>query len=153
MITVRKMMLEDIDGVMKIDNESFSVPWSRETFLLEIGSPVSSYLVAVNEAGLILGYGGFYMILDQVEITNIAVGCEFRGQGIGKLLLEGLLKLAIVARALVVNLDVRESNVAAKALYNSFGFKEVGRRKGYYQKPEEDSLLLSLDLEEGRLND
>ena len=146
------MNLEDIDGVMEVDRDCFSIPWSRESFLMELESALSTYVVAVD-AGVIVGYGGFYMVMDQVEITNIAVLGEKRGQGIGKSILEALIKLAVVGGGKVVNLDVRASNEAAKALYFSYGFKQVGMRKGYYQKPDEDALLLSLGLEEGSFDD
>ncbi len=153
MITIRKMSLEDIDGVMVVDRDCFSIPWSRESFIMGLESSLSSYVVAVDvsdEVGSeVVGYGGFYMVVDQVEITNIAVLGERRGQSIGKSILEALIKLAVIGGGKVVNLDVRSSNEAAKALYYSYGFKLVGSRKGYYQKPDEDALLLSLDLEEG----
>jgi len=153
MITVRKMLLEDIDAVMIVDRDSFSIPWSRESFFLEVESRLSSYVVVEEDSGQIIGYGGFYLIIDQVEITNIAVLGKYRGQGIGKSILEALIKLAIVGGGKVVNLEVRASNEAAKAMYLSYGFNLVGSRKGYYQLPSEDALLLSLVLEEGRLDD
>ncbi len=160
MITVRKMSLEDIDGVMVVDRDCFSIPWSRESFVMGLESSLSTYVVAVDipdvvesdtdaDDSVVVGYGGFYMVLDQVEITNIAVLGKRRGQGIGKSILEALIKLAVIGGGKVVNLDVRASNEAAKVLYYSYGFKLVGSRKGYYQKPDEDALLLSLDLEEG----
>lgn len=152
MITVRKMCLEDIDGVMEVDRDCFSIPWSRESFLMELESSLSTYVVAVSDVGMsdeVIGYGGFYLVLDQVEITNIAVMSKVRGKGIGKSILEALIKLAVVGGGKVVNLDVRASNEAAKALYYSYGFKLVGMRRGYYQKPDEDALLLTLSLEEG----
>lgn len=148
MITVRKMCLEDVDGVMEVDRDCFSIPWSKESFLMELESSLSTYVVAVDDEG-VLGYGGFYMVLDQVEITNIAVIGKVRGRGIGKSILEALIKLAVLGGGKVVNLDVRASNEAAKALYYSYGFKMVGMRRGYYQKPDEDALLLTLSLEEG----
>lgn len=158
MIIVRKMTLEDIDGVMEVDRDCFSIPWSRESFLMELKSSLSTYVVAVEvsdgaEVDALVGYGGFYMVMDQVEITNIAVIGKVRGQGIGKSILEALIKLAVVGGGKVVNLDVRASNEAAKALYYSYGFKQVGMRRGYYQKPDEDALLLSLDLEKGSFDD
>lgn len=148
MITVRKMCLEDIDGVMEVDRDCFSIPWSRESFFMELESTLSTYVVAVDDEG-VLGYGGFYKVIDQVEITNLAVIGKVRGKGIGKSILEALIKLAVVGGGKVVNLDVRASNEAAKALYYSYGFKLVGSRKAYYQKPDEDALLLTLNLEEG----
>lgn len=143
------MELTDIDGVMAVDRACFSVPWSKESFELELASSLSYYVVAEEDDGAIIGYGGCYKVLDQVEITNIAVLKSRRGQGTGRRLLEALITMAVIGGAGVVNLDVRESNEAAKRLYLGYGFKEVGRRKGYYQKPSEDALLLSLDLKEG----
>lgn len=139
---------------MEVDRGCFSIPWSRDSFLMELDSSLSTYVVAVivddmNLVEKIIGYGGFYMVMDQVEITNIAVLGERRGQGVGRSILEALIKLAVIGGGKVVNLDVRESNEAAKSLYYSYGFKLVGSRKGYYQKPDEAALLLTLDLEEG----
>lgn len=153
MISVRKMTLRDIEGVIEVDRDCFSIPWSRESFIMECESSLSTYVVAVDEADEsvveeVVGYGGFHMVMDQVEITNIAVLGEYRGKGIGRSILEALIKLAVIGGGKVVNLDVRASNEAAKALYYSYEFKKVGCRKGYYQKPDEDALLLSLELEE-----
>ena len=137
----------DISMVVAIEKECFSTPWSYDSFVLELTSPITFYLVAVDEKEMIVGYGGMWLVLDEANITNIGVAVDARGKGVASLILEGLISKAILIGIKEVNLEVRESNIGAYKLYSGFGFKETGRRKGYYQKPSEDALLLTLDLE------
>jgi ribosomal-protein-alanine N-acetyltransferase len=85
-------------------------------------------------------------VRDEVHISNIAVHPEWRGQGLGALLLLHMLFHALEHEAVVVQLEVRENNVAAQRLYERFGFEKVGRRKKYYRDTGEDALLMDLDL-------
>ena len=143
------MTLEDLPGVLIVEQESFSQPWSRAAFEGELASPIAYYLVAVDGAGTILGYGGFWGILDQGDITNVAVRRDSRRRGVGRLLLEKLVHLALLRGTSALNLEVRASNREAIGLYESFGFEPVGRRRNFYQKPVEDALLYTLDLKKG----
>lgn len=148
MYKVRKMILEDLDQILEIERICFSVPWSKDSFLLELSSPIAYYLTAVDDKGYIAGYGGMWCVAEEGNITNIGVRKECRRQGIASLILEGLLKYALIVKLEAIHLEVRESNLPALALYENYGFKRVGQRQGYYQKPVEDALLFSLFLKE-----
>ena len=146
MYKIRKMTIDDIDRIVEIEKESFSIPWSKDSFLLELASPIAYYLVATDEENEVVGYGGMWLICGEGNVTNIGVKKDRRRQGIASMLIEGLVKYAVISDIEIIHLEVRESNIPAIALYENYGFKEVGRRKGYYVKPEEDALLLSLFL-------
>lgn len=148
MYKVRKMILEDIDQIVEIEESCFSIPWSKDSFLLELSSPIAYYLVAVDDKGYVIGYGGMWCVAGEGNITNIGVRKEHRRKGIASLIFEGLLKYALVIKLKAIHLEVRESNYQALALYENYGLKKVGKRQGYYQKPVEDALLFSLFLKE-----
>lgn len=148
MFSTRRMELEDIEEVVGIEKECFSVPWSSESFLLELKSKIAYYLVAVNDEGLVVGYGGMWLIVGEGNITNIGVRSDYRRMGIASLIVEGLISFGVISNLFVINLEVRSSNIAAISLYKNYGFIEVGNRKDYYRKPNEDALLLSLALNE-----
>jgi ribosomal-protein-alanine N-acetyltransferase len=90
-----------------------------------------------------LGYGGFWLMYDEAHISTLAVRAELRRQGLGELLLIGLLDEARRAGALCATLEVRVSNAAAQALYTKYGFEQAGRRKAYYTDNQEDALILT----------
>jgi ribosomal-protein-alanine N-acetyltransferase len=90
----------------------------------------------------VLGYSIAWQIADEAELANLAVAPAARGAGIGRALLDDLLQAIETRGGATVYLEVRESNEAAKALYRSRGFEEVGRRKGYYNRPPEDAVIL-----------
>jgi len=139
---IEKMEPKHIDGVMVVEHLSFSIPWSRTSFVQELTTnEFAHYLVAI-ENGIVVGYAGMWKIQDEGHITNIAVHPEFRGVHIGKGLMAQLIN---EARNLGVNsmtLEVRKSNVVAKNLYESYGFTEAGVRKGYYADNKEDAIVM-----------
>ena len=92
---------------------------------------------------VVLGYGGFWMLVDEAHVSTLAVRSDVRGHGLGELLLLGLLEEARRNGALTATLEVRVSNAAARALYTKYGFEQVGRRKNYYQDNGEDALILT----------
>ena len=89
-----------------------------------------------------IGYGGMWLILDEAHITNIAVHPEHRRRGVGRLLMETLMKEAVILKMERMTLEVRVSNKAAISLYKSLGFEEGGIRKGYYSNDREDALIM-----------
>lgn len=146
-IEVREMTLEDIDGVLEVERDSFTSPWSRESFIMEISkNKLAKYLVAVVD-GRLAGYAGFWLIVGEAHITNVAVHGDFRGQGIGNLLLEGLILLARELDCASMTLEVRASNIVAQNLYRKYGFKEAGRRPNYYADVGEDAIIMWSILE------
>lgn len=144
---IRPMEERDLPGVLRVEEASFSIPWSLDSFAFELDNPLGVYLVA-EEGGEVLGYGGFRFLFDQGDITNIAVLPGHRGKGIGAGILLSLLKLALLKGVKEVFLEVRESNAAARSLYASFGFREAGRRSAYYAKPTEDALVMKLEMKD-----
>jgi ribosomal-protein-alanine N-acetyltransferase len=113
-----------------------------------MNNPASRLLVCEAEIegkGRILGYIGCWFIVDELHISTLAVDQTFRRRGIGKLLLEAVLRHGIEEGAQMVTLEVRESNEPALKLYQKYGFKPVGRRTGYYRDNDEDAILMTLD--------
>jgi ribosomal-protein-alanine N-acetyltransferase len=134
--------VEHIDDIMVVEKLSFSIPWSREAFFEEVtGNKFALYLSAVLD-GKVIGYAGMWGVLDEGHITNIAVHPEFRGKGVGSLLLQGLIDTAGAKDILSMTLEVRSGNVAAQGLYTKFGFEVKGIRKGYYADNGEDALIM-----------
>ena len=139
----------DIDTLLAIENQSFQFPWPRQFFQSELNQAHSKTLVArrqENSAGQIVGYIIFWFIFDELHILNLAVSPHFRRQGIARGLLGEAFRLAGIQNIKTVWLEVRPSNKAALALYESFGFQVIMTRKGYYSDSGEDALILSLTL-------
>lgn len=124
-----------LDGVMEIENESFAHPWSREAYLAELKNPMAHYTV-LTEGETVTAYGGFWHILDEGHITNIAVKKSERGRGLGSMLMRELLAQAQRLHITALTLEVRISNTAAQKLYRKFGFESAGIRSGYYPDGE-----------------
>ena len=138
---MEKMKEEDLDQVMEIEEKSFSDPWNRSFFLQDLDSESALPLVAkVSER--VAGYVCLWKILDEMQISNIAVSPELRRRGIGKRMMEKILKKAEEGDCRRITLDVRVSNQPAIGLYKKFGFRKAGQRKEYYRHPAEDALIL-----------
>lgn len=140
---IRTMNVEDLDQICQIETAIFSHPWSRESFESSMLDPHNQYLVVEIE-GKILGYCGLWGVLEEGQITNVAVRDEYRNQGIGKCMLE---KLLVVGRGMgltTFTLEVRVSNSSAIQLYHSLGFQDVGIRKNFYESPIEDAWIMWL---------
>ncbi|KPU26906.1 30S ribosomal protein S18 [Caloranaerobacter sp. TR13] len=141
-IIIRDMTEEDIDEVLDIEKKSFKTPWSRDAFVKEVNqNKLAKYIVASIE-GKVVGYGGVWIIVDEGHITNIAVHPNFRGLGIGNLLVEGLIGTCRERGINRMTLEVRKSNNIAKSLYKKYGFKEYGIRPGYYSDTKEDAIIM-----------
>jgi len=150
-VHIRAMKEADLPAVFAIEQQVFSVPWSPASFLYELlNNPHTDLIVAeVWEQGTaqLAGYCVWWVLAGEAQIGNVAVDPTFQHQGVGHLLLEAVLKKLEDVDADRVMLDVRVSNTAALRLYQSFGFEEVGRRRGYYTKPVEDAILMTRFLQ------
>ncbi len=151
-MTIREMRLGDLPTVLAIDRQSFSMPWSERSYRFELlENPAAHLLVAQDDEGTVVGYVGFWLIVDEAHISTLAVHPERRRQGIGERLLRAALTWAAALGADLATLEVRASNHAAQALYDKHGFLVVGRRKNYYRDDGEDALLMTLEgLQEWR---
>lgn len=146
-IIVREMTIDDVDRVAEIENVTFSQPWSKKSFYTEINeNNIAKYFVAVKE-NKIVGYGGFWHIINELHITNIAVDIDYRGLGIGQKLVCKVLDFANDYELVdSVSLEVRRSNFAAQNLYRKYGFSVIGVRERYYEDNREDAYIMQKDL-------
>ena len=143
MIRIREMEERDAESAGALEGLVFSMPWKREDFLEMVNAPYAHYYVAVceEEASRVVGICGLRELSGDAEITNVVVHPDFRRQHLATRLLTEALKKSEALGIFDTTLEVRESNEAAKRLYENFGFKAEGRRPGFYEKPAEDALI------------
>ena len=140
-LDIIKMTEADIDVVYEIETRVFSDPWSKQAFLADLKNDFA-YPLVVRFENKIAGYASLYRAVDEIQIGNFAVAPDFHQRGIGAMLMEHILSLAVELKVRLLVLEVRPSNEAARKLYMKFGFKEAGKRRYYYHKPTEDALIL-----------
>ncbi len=148
------MTRDDLDQVLTIERASFAMPWSRQLFLRELHNPaISTLLVAFNDSGSsgpgqrargVTGYIVFWVVADEMHILNLAVAPAQRRQGIAKHLVQSALEKAYAKGARIAYLEVRASNAAAQKLYWGLGFTGISLRRGYYDRPTEDAVIMEL---------
>ena len=137
------MTLADLDAVRAIERASFFPPWPDDAYRNELTSnKLATYLVARMD-GVVVGFGGIWLMVDEAHVTTFAVDPAWRRRSIGERLLVGLLDSAIARRAREATLEVRLSNVAARRLYEKYGFRPVGIRPRYYSDNGEDALIMT----------
>lgn len=136
---VRPALLSDAAAIAALESDCFSLPRLRPQIEREIGN----FLVAEAD-GAFLGYIDAQTVLDEGYIGNIAVIPESRGQGAGRALLRSLIEQHRGVLSFLT-LEVRESNLPARRLYESEGFRVVAVRRGMYEKPKEDGILMNYD--------
>ena len=129
---------------MEIEAASFAHPW-QESLFIDVLSASGKYFFVNEMDGKPVGYIILETVLDEGHITDLAVDEKYRNKGIGKELIEKVMGLARELKISSIFLEVRESNEAAKALYQKLGFKQTGKRKGYYPR-NEDALAFKLTL-------
>jgi ribosomal-protein-alanine N-acetyltransferase len=138
---LRPARASDISALVRIEAAAFSDPWPASGFRSLLDARTTRMTVAERD-GELLGYSVVIVVQDEAELANIAVAEQARGEGIGRQLLTAVLNAARVEGVASMYLEVRESNTAARSLYESLGFAPVGRRRRYYQEPDEDALVL-----------
>ena len=141
-IRIREMRESDLDRIMEIEKSTFSTPWSRESFIMELTKNLLAKYIVAEIDDYVVGYGGIWLIIDEGHITNIAVYEKYRGLGVGSKLLEGLVNLCIDRNIRAMTLEVRRSNEVAKSLYKKYGFEEYGIRPKYYADNSEDAIIM-----------
>ena len=142
MIQIREMTLDDIDEVAALEEQTFSKPWSREgIFSFLIRQDV--LLLIAEENKEIMGYCGVMTVLDEGDITNVCVAERARRRGIAAALVKEIIVRTQEQGITTLHLEVRKSNKAAISLYEKAGFVKGGYRKGYYESPAEDAVLMT----------
>jgi len=165
---VQKMIPADVPAVAALEQITFTMPWSIHAFEYEVrNNPMAHFFVIrpgpqmLPEQRLhtaespswnrgssprtILGYGGLWLIVDEGHICTLAVHPNWRGRGLGELLLHTMIEQAMQLDAVVATLEVRASNHVAQSLYDKYGFVRVGLRKGYYADNHEDALIMTTE--------
>lgn len=137
------MTKDDIKDVILVEQNAYGDHhWSEESFLSELSNDLARYYSAFDEDGKLVGYCGSWQILEEVHITNIAVLPQYRRKHIGERLLRTIIDNCYKNMVKYITLEVRISNKPAISLYEKYGFKSFGTRKGYYQDNNEDALIM-----------
>ena len=143
-VKIVPMAAEHLDRLEQLERICFSRPWSKKMLAEELDNQCAAFLVAVEpETEKAVGYAGLLVVADEGYITNVAVDPSCRRQGVAAQLLQVFDNFAKGNHLAFLTLEVRPSNAAAIALYEGFGFREVGRRRNYYDLPKEDALILT----------
>ncbi|HEY7898433.1 MAG TPA: ribosomal protein S18-alanine N-acetyltransferase [Gemmatimonadaceae bacterium] len=145
-MTIREAERTDLGTVTEIERVSFSDPWTRAMFTPHLAPRAGAVFLVAEESGDVVGYALTQSVMDESELLNIAVAPTRRNRGVGARLLDAMLDRCKQAGAAYMWLEVRASNAAARALYESRGFVAVGLRRRYYQAPREDAIVLRVDL-------
>jgi ribosomal-protein-alanine N-acetyltransferase len=144
-LRIRAMTIADLPTVQLIERASFTTPWPGHAYRQELEvNRLAHYLVATL-AGEIVAYGGIWLMVDEAHVTTFAVHPRYRRRRIGERLLLSLLDLAVDRHAREATLEVRLSNLAARRLYEKYGFRPVGIRPRYYSDNQEDALIMTTE--------
>ncbi len=141
--TVCDVTAAHIPQIEALERQCFSMPWTAELLQSQMKGSQHEFIAAVSPEGNVLGYVGMMYVLDEGYISNVAVSPEHRRQGIADALIDRLCKICEGLSLSFVTLEVRAGNAPAIALYEKHGFRRVGLRKNYYERPKEDALLMT----------
>lgn len=144
-IKLRTMTILDVPAVHDLEVICFPTPWDIAAYYREMQNPSSYYLIA-HKGDEVVGFGGMWTVGDESHVVTLAVDEDYRRHGIGRMLLEALLREAKRLGATRVSLEVRVGNVAALSLYASFGFRTIAFRREYYPDNGEDAAVMVLEL-------
>ena len=141
-IVYRRMRAADVPAVHRIEELTFPQPWTEADFTYEVSqNPCARYMV-VEKDGHVAGYAGARIVMEEGDITNVAIHPALRGMGLGKGVVAALLQYAANLGVQALTLEVRRGNLAAQHVYESLGFERFGVRKGYYTDNGEDAYLM-----------
>ncbi len=144
--------MRDIDAVCAIEEETFSMPWHKESFIEMMNEPNALYLVAVDDKDVICGVAGLLAVCGEGNVNNIVVRHDYRDRGIGKRLVQSMMDIGRKEYSIEeFTLEVRVSNERARGLYEHLGFACEGIRPGFYEKPTEDAAIYWLRKNNGLL--
>lgn len=142
-IKILPMQTSHVDDVIKIEEQAYGEHhWSKDSFYGELANELAYYYSAFDMENNLIGYAGSWQIIDEAHITTIAVKPELRRKKIGEALLTKIINDCYNNKIKYITLEVRESNKPAIGLYEKYGFKSLGTRKGYYQNNNEDALIM-----------
>lgn len=142
----RRMRAADLSEVARLEKSLYAFPWSLGNFRDSVDAGYDCWIVTHGEA--VIGYAVLMIALDEAHLLNFAVAAEWQNQGIGRAFLDHVVQVAKQAGCLIVYLEVRPSNLAARHLYRTAGFQQIAIRPDYYpaSSGREDALFLGLTL-------
>ncbi len=140
------MEIADVDQVMEVERVSFTTPWTTDIFYQEIVDNQYAYYYVIEWNGRIVGYVGTWVVLEDAQVTNIAIMPELRGNKLGEKLFQYMLLQVKLIGATRLSLEVRESNIPAQKLYRKFGLVPGGIRKNYYTDNQEDAIVMWVNI-------
>ncbi|TXL65614.1 ribosomal-protein-alanine N-acetyltransferase [Cerasibacillus terrae] len=145
-LVIRKMEETDIEPILEVEAASFPDPWSKDILYQEIvkNSFAHYYVMLMDEK--YIGYVGLWIVMDDAQITNIAILPAYRGRKLGEKLFDFAVKQAIQLGVRRLSLEVRVSNIAAQRMYQKFGLVPGGIRKNYYKNNQEDAIVMWVNL-------
>jgi ribosomal-protein-alanine N-acetyltransferase len=150
-VLIERATPQDLERLLRIEQDSFSAPWTRKMLEVELNGNPFSYLFMArsicdgNASGDVVGYVCFWVVFDEVRVMNLAVEPSARRQGIAGDLVRSMLTLGQAHGAVRAILEVRASNLAARGLYEQMGFRQTATRTSYYTNPTEDAMLMEMN--------
>lgn len=144
-MNIRPMQHSDLGRITDLEKQCFTTPWSKQLFEDELAREDTCRWLVLELEGSIAGYMGWWRVMDEAHITNLAVDALKRKRGLGRILVKAVLQQALEQGCSKATLEVRLSNQPAVSLYRSFGFTEAAIRPGYYSDNGEDALLMWLN--------
>ncbi|WP_106494755.1 ribosomal protein S18-alanine N-acetyltransferase [Lentibacillus sp. Marseille-P4043] len=145
-LVIRKMEYNDIDQVFEVEQASFENPWEKDIFEQEIVENQFAHYFILELDQKIIGYAGLWVVIDDAQITNIAVTPDYRGNKLGEKLFHYTMEQAIRLGGRRLSLEVRTSNIVAQRMYRKFGLVPGGIRKNYYTDNQEDAIVMWVNL-------
>jgi len=137
---------EDIAEVRAIELAVFPTPWPGSAYQRELNSNRAAHYLCLRRNRQVVGYGGLWAVGEESHVTTIGVAAACQGQGFGRAIFAALVNRSYALKANFISLEVRPHNEPAIHLYETFGFKVIGRRRGYYTDNGEDALVMWSDL-------
>ncbi|MFC4389344.1 ribosomal protein S18-alanine N-acetyltransferase [Gracilibacillus marinus] len=145
-IEIREMTEADIESVLEIDQLSFANPWPINIYYDELNKNSYAHYFVVTVDQKVVGFCGTWIVIDEAQITNIAIHPAYRGKRYGDGLFQHVINFAIANNVSRLSLEVRVSNIPAQQLYKKYGLVPGGIRKNYYTDNQEDALVLWVNL-------
>lgn len=149
LVVLAPLRAAELDAVMRIEQASYPVPWTRGNFIDSLAAGYLAYALRSADGAQLYGYFLAMKGVDEMHLLNITVAPEHQGQGLARRMLDELGRLCREQGCAQLWLEVRVGNERARAVYRQYGFTETGLRKRYYPQPDggrEDAVLMSLEI-------
>ena len=144
-LAIERMRHADIPTVQAIERDIFLSPWPKNAYSAELSQNRQAHYIVLRDGDEIIGYGGLWKVVHEAHVTTIGVRAESQRQGFGTVLFAALVQRSYELGARWITLEVRASNERAIRLYERFGFRAIGRRRGYYTDNGEDAVIMWSD--------